>query len=104
MSIKFSYLYRDGANYKQFQELIFRNPSNLSVEEAEEAIKAKLIDRKWFVAKDWGLHDMHFKEDAWDLEIDHDWHEFEAIEETSEEVPEKNSIEDFIFLISKTKT
>lgn len=98
MNIKFSYLYRDGANYKQFNEVVFSNPNNLPMNKIEATIKKRLIDSQWFVAKDWDLPDMHFKEHGWDSDIDHDWHEFEVIEETSEKVTEENSIEDFLFL------
>jgi hypothetical protein len=103
MNIKFSYLYRDGANYKQFNEVVFSNPSDLTVKEIEETIKEKLIDSQWFVAKDWGLPNLHFKEYAWDSEIDHDWYEFESIKETLELVTTESNIEDFLSLINKTK-
>jgi hypothetical protein len=103
VNIKFSYLYRDGANYKQFNQVVFNNPSNLTVEEIAATIKKQLIDSQWFVAKDWGMPDIHFKEFAWDSDIDHDWHEFELVEETSQKVMEENSIEDFLFLIDKNK-
>lgn len=103
MNIKFSYLYRDGANYKQFNEVVFGNPSKLSVQEIETTIKENLIDSQWFVAKDWRVPDMHFKEFSWDSEIDHDWHEFESIEETLELVTTENHIEDFLSIVSKTK-
>ena len=46
---------------------------------------------------------MHFKEYGYDSEIDVDWHEFEAIEETTEEITEENSIENFLLLVYKTK-
>ena len=43
---------------------------------------------------------MHFKEYAWDDEIDHDWHEFDSITETTLESTESISIEVFINEIS----
>jgi hypothetical protein len=103
MNIKFSYLYRDGANYKQFNEVVFSNPNNLTGNEIEATIKKQLIDSEWFVAKDWKLPDMRFKEYAWDSEIDHDWHEFESIEETLEQVTTGNKIEHFLLVVTKTK-
>ena len=78
-------------------------PNDLNVKEIETIIKEKLIDGQWFVAKEWRLPDMHFKEFAWDSEIDHDWHEFESIEETLELVTTGNNIEDFLSLVTKTK-
>lgn len=62
-----------------------------------------MIDGKWFVSDEWQVPDMHFRQFAWDSEIDHGWHEFERIEETIDNATEKNDIEDFILLVSKIK-
>ena len=51
MNLKFAYLYRDGANYKNYNEVIFSNPNNRPVGEVDAIIKEGLIDRTWFVAK-----------------------------------------------------
>ena len=103
MNMKFKYLYRDGSNYKQFNEVVFANLNNLTLKEIEEVIKENLIDSQWFVARDWGLTDLHFKEYAWDSEIDHSWHEFESIEETLELVTTENDIVGFLVQVNKTK-
>jgi hypothetical protein len=42
---------------------------------------------------------MHFQEFSWNSEIDHEWHEFDCLEETTEQSTEKKSIEDFLKLI-----
>ncbi len=102
MNIRFCYLYRDGANYKNFNEIVFSNPNAIGREEIEEIIRKNLIDGKWFVSKEWDLPDMHFREFEHDSEIDHDWHEFEAIEETSEDDTAQCCIEDFLLLVNKT--
>lgn len=101
MNIKFCYRYRDAANYKQHNEIIFGNPTKLLLPEIEKAIRKNLIDESWFVAKKWDVPDMHFKEYAWDSEIDHDWHEFDCIVETNESI-EKISIADFLNHIGRT--
>ena len=103
MNIRFSYLYRDGANYKSHNEVIFSNPEKKSLEEIEQVIKANLIDETWFVAKHWNIPDMHFKEYTWDSDLDHNWHEFDSAEETEEMATEEISIEDFIDQIEKKK-
>lgn len=82
MNIKFSYLYRDGANYKNFNEVVFLNPDGIGLEEIKSIIKKRLVDGCWFIVKDWNLPDLHFKEYPWDNSIDHEWHEFESVEET----------------------
>ena len=103
MNIKFNYLYRDGANYKNFNEIIFDNPCSRSREEIETVIRNFLIDETWFVADKWDLPDMHFQEYPWNSEIDHEWHEFDCLEETTEQSTENKSIEDFLNLIQVKK-
>ena len=103
MNIKFTYLYRDGANYKNYNELIFDNDNARPKEQIETMIMNSLVDEMWFVAKDWNLPDMHFQEYPWDSEIDHDWHEFDTLEETSELATENIPIEDFLNLIQNKK-
>ena len=95
MNIKFSYLYRDAANYKQHNEVVFTNPYKVPIEIIRTIITSKLIDECWFVAKDWNLPDMHFKEYDLDDEKDHQWHEFQAIEESNDEATTNISIEEF---------
>ncbi len=101
MNIKFCYLYRDGGNYKNFNEIVFANPFGITLDKIEAIIINNLIDEKWFVSKEWNVPDMHFKGFAWDSEIDHEWHEFEMVEETFEESTEKRNIEDFLVVIRK---
>lgn len=102
MNILFCYKYRDGANYKQYNEIVFSNPLKREIKEIELFIKEKLIDGSWFVADDWNIPNQFFKEYMWDNKIDHNWHEFDEIKETDEEVTEKNTIEDFITSVQKT--
>jgi hypothetical protein len=81
-NIKFHYLYRDGANYKNHSFVIFNNPTNIALAEVEKSIQQKLIEDTWFYADKWNLPDLHFG--TWDNKIDHTWHEFESIEFTAE--------------------
>ena len=80
-NIKFSYHYRDGANYKNHSVLIFNNPTDIALAEIEEHLISKLIDDTWFYADKWNVPDLHFG--TWDNEIDHTWHEFESVELTN---------------------
>jgi hypothetical protein len=79
-NIKLSYLYRDGANYKNHNSIILNNPTNIALAEIETAIRSKLIDGAWFYVDKWNLPDLHFG--TWDNETDHTWHEFDGIEFT----------------------
>lgn len=103
MNIKFCYRYRDGANYKQYNELVFANPNNKPLKEIELTIQQNLIDEMWFVADDWNIPNQFFDEYLWNNEVDHNWHEFDGVEETTEQVTEQNNIEEFLSLVQKTK-
>ncbi|GGH22549.1 hypothetical protein [Mucilaginibacter phyllosphaerae] len=94
-NFKFSYRYRDGANYKNHSFIIFNNPNCLILKDVEFSIHQKLIEDTWFYVDKWNLPDLHF--DNWDNEIDHTWHEFESIALTDEAGGQ--DIEDFISAI-----
>ncbi|MET3977634.1 hypothetical protein ABIB62_000201 [Mucilaginibacter sp. UYP25] len=81
-NIKFSYRYRDGANYKNHSFIIFNNATNIPLADIEKTILAKLIEDAWFYADKWNVPDLH--SGTWDNEIDHTWHEFESVEITDE--------------------
>lgn len=93
-NILFSYLYRDGANYKNYGEVVFANPTNLSLTTIKETIESKLLDGEWFYAHKWNLPDLHFEK--WDIEIDHTFHEFEGVEETDRAPTDTRTINEFI--------
>jgi len=93
-NILFSYLYRDGANYKNYGEVVFTNPTNLSLTTVKETIESKLLDGEWFYAHKWYLPDLHFEK--WDIEIDHSFHEFEDVEETDRAPTDTRPIDEFL--------
>ena len=105
MNIKFCYLYRDASNYKQFNEVVFSNPNEIPLEKIDLFIRANLISGFWFIAKDWNLPDLHFKEYPLDSDIDHGWHEFEFVQITEEMAHQGRFIEKFLrqILICKFK-
>ena len=45
MNIRFSYLYRDFSNYKKFNEIVFLNPANKSLEEISKLIKDHYVTK-----------------------------------------------------------
>jgi hypothetical protein len=84
-NIKFSYLYRDGGNYKTFGEAIFANPKNIPLAEIEALVRSKLIDDTYFYHKDFGLPSLI--PNTVDYDLDPTWHEFESVTETYESGP-----------------
>lgn len=101
MNIKFSYLYRDAGNYKNYNNIIFSNPINISVEQLENCIRNSLIEGLWFDAINWRLPDLHFEEYEWNTELDHNWHEFHLLKETTEDPTTETTIESFLKSIRK---
>jgi len=98
-NIKFSYLYRDGANYKNFGAVMFENPDNIDVTELETIIRSMLIDATWFYADKWLLPDLHFG--SWDEEIDHGFHEFECISYTEERANSSIPLVEFMAALAR---
>lgn len=102
MNVKLSYLYRDYCNYKNFNEVIFTNPENLSIEQIKNSLTEKLMDGEWFYASQWGVNDLHFEK--WDDEADHPYHEFASVELTDEAATDERSISQLIYTVeSNTK-
>ena len=99
MNIAFHYLYRDGANYKNLNTIIFKNPTNMDLETFSKILIDKLISEEYFYANKWQIPDMHFG--SWDSEIDHEFHQFEAIEYTDEVPNSILTLTEFIELINE---
>jgi hypothetical protein len=93
MNIRFNYLYRDAGNYKQYSSVVFNNPNDRDPSEIEQTIRAALIDGEFFDARQWQLPDLRVGE--YDDELDHEWHEFESVEETGDDGTQL-SIEEFL--------
>ena len=65
---------------------------------ARRKILDKLISEEFFDASKFNVPDIHFEK--WDKEIDHDWHEFIDVTETSE-THNSGDINDFLIRIEK---
>ncbi len=99
-NIQFNYLYRDGANYKNYGVVVFANPAGLPCALVNTIIQKQLIDGDWFYAQKWRLKDLHFPK--WDDEIDVLWHEYDSVEETDEPPTDERTISEFLRYIVKT--
>ncbi len=99
-NIQFNYMYRDGANYKNHDEVIFSNPDGLSLEFVDATIRGQLIDGEWFYVERWKMKDLHFPK--WDGDIDVLWHEFKSTEYTDEEATDTRTIAEFLKHIATT--
>jgi hypothetical protein len=99
LNLKLNYMYRDGANYKQFGSMIFKNENLITPRIATEKVKEKLISAEFFVPQDWNLP--RLQKHPYDSEIDHEWHEFESFEWTDEDMTDDREVSDFLNEIEK---
>ena len=101
MNPQLNFLYRDAGNYKQFHHVVFENKQLYSVDDLNQRIRSKLIDGSWFIASKWNLPDLRGRFTGFDSELDHDWHEFESITETTEVAASDLDISEFIERVEK---
>lgn len=100
MNVRFEYLYRDASNFKNWGEVVFANPRNISADRVTAiAEKALRIDGLYFVASELNVPDLHFAER--NEKLDHDWHEVHAFLTTDDAPndPQGRTIEEFIALL-----
>lgn len=89
-----TYLYRDGGNYKTWQEVVFTNHSGKTAEQLTDEIKQRLISGQFF---DQGRAPIPFEyPDSYDPELDHTWLEFDSFEEVDETPQVKDDVWDFL--------
>ena len=63
---------------------------------SKSSYEANLIEAQWFIAKDLELPSLFFTEFSWNEELDHNWHEFQDLEETDEEANREEDIRVFL--------
>jgi len=78
MNSKFSYLYRDASNYKQFGDVVF--PGGYTKQD-KDLLLGNLHDGDYFIPGDVGLPSLQSKFGSVSID-DHPWHEINFIGET----------------------
>ena len=94
MNVVFEYLYRDGANYKNWGEAVLPTTSGQTLEQLDRQIRRSLIDGAYFVAEEALLPTLYFS--TRDITVDHGWHEYSEISWTESDATVACSIEDVI--------
>lgn len=84
-NIRFNYLYRDGANYKSWGEVIFSNLEKISLDEIEEKLLKAFLPDKQFVASQIAIPDKFLFSGGKFTKHDHCYHEFDCIEVCEED-------------------
>ena len=84
-NISFTYLYRDGANFKTWSTVIFSNPDGLDSGEVTRSISLALESDGLFIADQVRIPEIFpFRRDQ-PSEDDHCYHEFHSVGNTPEE-------------------
>ena len=103
-NIKFAYLYRDGANYKSWGEVVFENSANLALCEIEDRLVAALLTDKLFIASQVSIPEKFLFLDGKFTKYDHCYHEFDCVETCRDEPNDclGRSITDFLRAVEVT--
>ncbi|MGC2421273.1 MAG: hypothetical protein WA405_06440 [Candidatus Acidiferrales bacterium] len=90
-NIKFRYLYRDAGNYKNWANVIFRNPDRLVLESVTKALQHTFLEECLFIAHQIRIPEafLFAKGDA--TSDDHCFHEFDAVEITLDSPNDRHS-------------
>ena len=88
-NVKFNYLYRDGANYKSWGEVVFANLENLALDESAKIFVNAFLPDKLFIASQISIPEKFLFLDGRFTKDDHCYHEFDCIEvcEESPQIP-----------------
>lgn len=97
-NIKFYYVYRDGANYQSWDDVIFANPDQLTLEEIENRLISAFLVDKLFVAHQIAVPEKFSFLGGKFTKFDHCYHEFDHVEFCAEDPTDNlnRSISDFL--------
>jgi len=94
MNIRMTYLYRDGGNYKYWQDVVFPNRTSKSAADLTVEIRKCLISGQFF---EQALAPIPVDfDDEYDEDLDHSWLEFYSLEEVNESPQVVEDVTDFI--------
>ena len=102
-NIKFTYLYRDGGNYKNWDEVVFSNPDGLSPKEVISELRKAFTQDGLFIAHQVRLPEAFPYSDGDPTLDDHCFHEFGSIDPTAEAPNDRvgRSISNFLIEVTR---
>jgi hypothetical protein len=74
--VEFSYMYRDGSNYKKGGTVCFANKTGMAGDEIDERLRKAFDEGEYFIARQIGVPEVFY--DGVD-EDDHCWHEYDGV-------------------------
>jgi len=102
-NIKFSYLYRDGGNYKNRSAVVFSNPDRLSPSNVALRLQQAFMPDGLFIARQISLPEAFLFRAGDPTSDDHCFHEFDSVELTADEADDRQgrSIVEFMAEVAK---
>lgn len=102
-NIKFTYLYRDGGNYKNRSAVVFSNPDHLSPSTVELRLKQAFLPDGLFIAHQISLPEVFLYAAGDPTSDDHCYHEFDSVEPTPDAADDRHgrSIVELIAEVAK---
>ena len=97
-NVKFVYLYRDGANYKSWDDIVFVNSEQQTLEEIENRLAAAFLVDRLFIAHQVSIPEKFLFLDWKFTKVDHCYHEYDHVEFCKEKPTDNlnRSISDFL--------
>jgi hypothetical protein len=97
-NVRFSYLYRDGSNYKKWGEIVFSNPKGISDESVSKKLRKAFLSDGLFVAHQVRVPEVFLAAENQLTEDDHCFHEFDSVKITFDPPDDRHgrSIGDFV--------
>lgn len=86
MNVAFTYLYRDGANFKTWSSVVFSNPGGLGVSEVTRSLTLAFEVDGLFIADRVRIPEIFPFAQVRASVDDHCYHEFHSVENTPEEL------------------
>ena len=102
-NVKFNYLYRDGANYKSWGEVVFANPNQLTLREIETRLIESFLSDQLFIAHQISIPEKFLFANGEFTKFDHCYHEFDSVEICEENPTDSlgRSINDFLKVVGQ---
>ena len=105
-NIKFRYLYRDGSNYKKWAEVVFFDADDLPIEAVTKRLWDAFLPDGLFIAHQIRVAEVFLAAEDQLNSDDHCFHEFAAVEVTSDAPNDAygRSIREFVAEVAKEAT
>jgi hypothetical protein len=82
-NVEFSYLYRDGGNYKKWGNVVFSNPDGMITESMERDLRQAFLEDGMFIASQVRIPEVFLYTDYGFSSDDHCYHEFNGVRPTA---------------------